>query len=51
MDTHFEPAVHTLEAIAAGLPGHRALSLSAEIDDADVRLLDRYFRDAWEWSD
>ena len=51
MDTHFDPAVHTLEAIAAGLLGHRALALSAEIDDTDVSSLDRYFRDAWEWSD
>tara|TARA_R110000765_G_scaffold7073_1_gene23102 strand:+ start:242 stop:520 length:279 start_codon:yes stop_codon:yes gene_type:complete len=49
MDTHFDPAVHTLEAIAAGLLGHRALSLSAEIDDTDITPLDRYFRDAWEW--
>jgi len=49
MDTHFDPAVHTREAIASGLPGHRALSLSAEIEDEDVP--DRYFRDAWEWED
>ena len=49
MDTHFDPAVHTREAIATGLPGHRALSLSAEIEDEDVP--DRYFRDAWEWED
>ena len=35
MTTHFDPAVHTREAIA----------------DTDVRSLDRYFRDAWEWSD
>jgi len=51
MDTHFDPAVHTREAIAAGLPGHRALLLSAEIEDIDVTSLDRYFRDAWEWED
>jgi hypothetical protein len=50
VDTHFDPAVHTREAIAAGLPGHRTLSLSAEIEDTDVTSLDRYFRDAWEWS-
>ena len=25
---HFDPAVHTREAIAAGLSGHRALALS-----------------------
>ena len=49
MDTHFDPAVHTRDAIATGLPGHRALSLSAEIEDEDVP--DRYFRDAWEWED
>ena len=51
MDTHFDPAVHTREAIIAGLPGHRALSLSAEIEDTDVMSLDRYFRDAWEWEE
>ena len=49
MTTHFDPAVHTREAIAAGLPGHRALALSGECEDTD--LPDRYFRNAWEWSD
>jgi len=50
MDTHFDPAVHTLEAIAAGLEGHRALSLLAECEDTDLPS-DRYFRNAWEWED
>ena len=50
MDGHFDPAVHTREAIAAGLPGHRALSLRAEVEDTDLPS-DRYFRNAWEWSD
>jgi hypothetical protein len=50
MDTHFNPAVHTLEAIAAGISGHRALALTAECEDADLPT-DRYFRNAWEWSD
>ena len=47
---HFDPAVHTREAIAAGISGHRALSLTGEIDDADLPT-DRTFRDAWEWVD
>mgnify|MGYP000639764900 CR=1 FL=1 len=48
--THFDPAVHTREAIAAGLSGHRALALTAECEDTDLPS-DRYFRNAWEWSD
>ena len=48
--THFDPAVHTREAIAAGLTGHRALALIAECEDTDLPN-DRYFRNAWEWSD
>ena len=47
---HFDPAVHTLEAIAAGISGHRALSLLGECEDTDLPT-DRYFRNAWEWSD
>ena len=50
MTTHFDPAVHTREAIAAGISGHRALALTAECEDTDLPS-DRYFRDAWEWSD
>lgn len=50
MSSHFDPAVHTLAALAAGLPGHRALSLLAEVEDTDVPV-DSYFRDAWEWID
>mgnify|MGYP003148862698 CR=1 FL=1 len=50
MTTYFDPAVHTREAIAAGLSGHRALALTAECEDTDLPS-DRYFRDAWEWSD
>jgi prophage tail gpP-like protein len=46
----FDSAVHTREAIAAGITGHRALALTAECDDTDLPS-DRYFRDAWEWSD
>jgi len=48
--THFDPAVHTREAIAAGISGHRALALTAECEDTDLPT-DRYFRNAWEWSD
>ena len=50
MDTHFDPEIHTREAIASGLEGHRALSLRAECEDTDLPN-DRYFRDAWEWED
>ena len=50
MTTHFNPAVHTLEAIAAGISGHRALALVGECEDTDLPT-DRYFRNAWEWSD
>ena len=50
MTTHFDPAVHTREAIAAGISGHRALALTAECEDTDLPS-DRYFSDAWEWND
>ena len=50
LTTHFNPAVHTREAIAAGISGHRALALTAECEDSDLPS-DCYFRDAWEWSD
>jgi hypothetical protein len=50
MTTHFDPAVHTREAIAAGIAGHRALTLAGECEDTDLPS-DRYFRGAWEWSD
>ena len=49
MTTHFDPAVHTREVIAAGISGHRALTLTAECEDTDLPS-DRYFRNAWEWS-
>jgi hypothetical protein len=48
--THFDPAIHTLEAIASGLPGHRPHALLGECEDTDLPT-DRYFRNAWEWSD
>jgi len=48
--THFDPAVHTREAIATGIPGHRALALTAECEDTDLPT-DRYFRHAWEWEE
>ena len=50
MTTHFDPAVHTREAIAAGISGHRALALTAECEDTDLPT-DQYFRNAWEWED
>jgi len=50
LTTHFDPTVHTREAIAAGISGHRALALTAECEYSDLPT-DRYFRNAWEWSD
>ena len=50
LTTHFDPAVHPRDAIAAGISGHRTLVLTAECEDSDLPS-DRYFRDAWEWSD
>ena len=50
MSTPFDPAVHTLAVIAAGISGHRALALTAECEDTDLPS-DRYFRNAGEWSD
>jgi hypothetical protein len=49
LTTHFDPAVHTREAIAAGISGHRTLALAGECEDTDLPT-DRYFRNAWEWS-
>ena len=49
-ETSFDPEIHTREAIAAGLEGHRALPIIAEIEDTDLPS-DRYFRNAWEWED
>ena len=46
LKTHFDPAIHTLDVIAAGLPGFHP-GVCREID-ADSRPEDRYFRDAWE---
>ena len=50
MAGHFDPAVHTREVIAAGISGHRALALVGDCEDTDLPT-DRYFRNAWEWSD
>ena len=50
LTTHFDPAVHTRDAIAAGITGNRALALTAECEDTDLPS-DRYFRNAWEWGD
>ena len=50
MTTKFDASIHTRDAIAAGLDGHRALSVTAECEDTDLPT-DRYFRNAWEWSD
>ncbi len=47
MTTHFDPQVHTLEAIASGsVPGHAAMSCR-KCPDSELPK-DRTFRDAWE---
>ena len=46
----FDPAIHTREAIAAGIDGHKPLPLLGECEDTDLPT-DLYFRNAWEWSD
>jgi len=50
METHFDPDIHSRVALAAGLEGHRAVSLLGECEDTDLPS-DRYFRDAWQWED
>ena len=49
LTTPFDPAVHTREAIAAGIAGHRELALIGECEDTDLPS-DTYFRNAWEFS-
>tara|TARA_R110000751_G_scaffold194863_1_gene300250 strand:- start:54 stop:299 length:246 start_codon:yes stop_codon:yes gene_type:complete len=49
MTTHFDPVIHTLEVIAAGIDGHRPLAILGECDVSELPQ-DLYFRDAWEWS-
>lgn len=46
LDTHFDPLVHTLAAIAAGLPGHDPL-FWVEMEDTDLPA-DRTDRAKWE---
>ena len=51
MTTHFDPEIHTVEAIAAGLgEGFRPLSVIGTCSSADIPS-DIYFRDAWDWED
>ena len=53
METHFDPTIHTLDAIAAGIPGHRPLTCR-EYDESGLpaeqalRGIEPTFRDAWE---
>ena len=49
LEAHFDASIHTRDAIAAGISGHRALALTAECEDTDLPS-DRYFRNAWEFS-
>jgi len=48
LETNFDQAIHTRAVIAAGIEGHRALTLAGECEDTDLPS-DRYFRNAWEW--
>ena len=48
-DDVFDPDFHTLDNIASGLNGHRALTYH-EIEEDELPK-DRYFRNAWEWVD
>ena len=50
MVTHFDPEIHTREAIASGISGHFPVTLLAECEDTDLPS-DRYFRNAWEWEE
>jgi hypothetical protein len=50
MTTRFDAKIHTRQAVAAGISGHRALVLTAECEDTELPN-DRYFRNAWEWSE
>jgi len=50
MTTHFNPEIHTVEAIASGLEGHRPLAVIGTCTSADIPS-DNYFRDAWDWED
>jgi len=48
-ETHFHPDVHTLALLAKGFEGHDPIEVLAEIDEAEIPE-DRYFRNAWEFS-
>ena len=50
MITEFDSEIHTVEAIAAGLEGHRPLAVIGICSAADIPS-DNYFRDAWDWED
>ena len=50
MTTHFNAAIHTQLAIAAGITGHRPLALVGSCDASELPT-NRTFRDAWEWVD
>jgi len=46
-EEHFDPLIHTLATIAAGLPGHYPLAC-VEMDDATDLPADRVDRNRWE---
>ena len=47
-EEHFDPAVHTLDAIATGIPGHASLTYRSCLE-SDLPI-ERVCRDAWEWA-
>lgn len=50
LTTHFDASIHTLDAIATGVEGHRPLAILGECDKSELPA-NLYFRDAWEWVD
>jgi hypothetical protein len=50
-ESHFDPEIHTLAALEAGISGHVPVTAHlVDVEDDDLPS-DRYFRNAWEWSD
>jgi len=47
MSSHFDPAVHTLESLQAGIPGHVPITVIREATEDELPS-SRIFREAWE---
>ena len=46
--THFDPDIHTLASIASGIPGHRPMSISGEVEENAIPT-DRDNRNQWTY--